>query len=80
MLLGAYVNFGGYLSIICVILLLKLKLYKVITLLLYFIMMSVTVFIRYSLSGGDYQAALCINRTPTCSTIMSDFLLPSVEI
>jgi hypothetical protein len=51
MLLEAYVNFGGYLSISCVILLLKLKLYKVITLLLYFIMMSVTVFTQDSLGG-----------------------------
>jgi hypothetical protein len=48
-LLGAYVNFGAYVSIKRVILLLKLKIYKVITLLLYFIVRSVTVFTQDSL-------------------------------
>jgi hypothetical protein len=47
-LLGARVNFGAYVSIKHVILLLKLKLYKFITL-LYFIVRSVTVFPQYSL-------------------------------
>jgi len=47
-LLGACVNFGAYVRIKHVILLLKLKLYKVITLLLYFIVRSVTVFTQYS--------------------------------
>jgi hypothetical protein len=48
-LLGARVNFGAYVSIKHVILLLKLKLYKVITRLLYFIVRSVTVFTQHSL-------------------------------
>lgn len=48
-LLGARVNFGAYVSIKHVILLLKLELYKVITLLLYLIVRSVTVFTQYIL-------------------------------
>ena len=48
-LLGACFNFGAYLSMKLVRLLLKLKLNKFVTLLLYFIMRSVTVFTQYSL-------------------------------